>query len=90
MKALEWDWKMGKAYEDLLEHRAWKNLVAQLYVVRDAHYATLVSGEGDQAAAREGVKAIEMVLTTPSTMIMYGQESEQDLRRIGAERNGNG
>jgi hypothetical protein len=79
---------MGQHYKGLLEHPAWKNLVSQMYVVRDAHYGVLVSGEGDQDAAREGVKAIEMLLSTPQTMIMLGEESEKDLRRIHAERNG--
>lgn len=88
--ALRWDYELGEHYKGLLEHPAWKNLCAQMYVVRDAHEATWLSGEGDQVAAREGVKAIDALLSTPHTMIMWGEESEKDLRRIKAERNGNG
>ena len=81
---------MGEHYKGLLEHPAWKNLVAQLNAVKDLHLATLVSGEGDQYAAREGVKVIDVLLTTPHTMVMLGEESEKDLRRILAGGNGNG
>ena len=87
-KALYWDYEMGEHYKGLLEHPAWKNLCAQMHVVRDAHESTWLSGEGDQVAAREGVKAIDALLSTPHTMIMWGEESEKDLRRINAERNG--
>lgn len=88
VKALRWDYEMGEQYKDLLKHPAWENLAAQMYVVRDAHIGTLVSGEGDQTAAREGIKIIDKILMAPQVMIMLGDESEKDLRRMAAERNG--
>ena len=90
LKALRWDYEMGEHYKRLLEHPAWLDLVAQLYVVREMHEATWLSGEGDQTAAREGVKAINALLVTPQIMISNGKESEEDLRRLAAERNGSG
>lgn len=88
-KALRWDYEMGEHYKGLLEHPAWKNLVAQLHVLREAHIGTLVSGEGDLAEARASVRVVEKLLTTPEVMIMLGAESEKDLRHAAAERNGN-
>ena len=81
---------MGQHYAGLTEHPAWKDLVERCFVARDSYYATLVSGEGNQDAARAGIQFIEWMLNIPANMIVEGERSEQELRRLAAERNGDG
>jgi hypothetical protein len=81
---------MGESYKGLAEHPAWQDLIARCFVAMDSYYATLRSGQGNQDAARGGIEFIEWLMTIPANMILTGEDSEKELRRLRAERNGDG